>query len=214
MTPMTLALATATRRRSRVADALVLGGLAAVLLAAECAGRAGRILSPSPVIERCDGPEAVLDVLRSSGVRGRVLAHFARDIAVQQDPGWEQRAPLSARNYVRRAVEAGYVRRIVHVLSEREWPSAEQNLRRLPVATASGSGFQVAWEGTPIDVVRLRDLPALAEPYVADVDADQWTPEELELIASRLARPPGADVVAWYGAGDRFPEGRLRAAER
>lgn len=192
----------------------MLGGLVAVLGAAECAGRAGRILSPSPVIERCDGPEAALDVLRSSGVRGRVLAHFARDIAVQQDPGWDQRAPLSARNYVRRAVEAGYVRRIVHVLSERDWADAERNLRALPGASAAGPAFRVPWEGTPIDVVRLRDLPDLGEPLVADVDSDHWTPEELELIAARLARPHRADVVVWYGAADRFPEGRLRATER
>lgn len=211
---MTPAPASSRRRRSRLADALVLGGLAAVLVAAECAGRSGRVLARAPTVERCDAPESVVEVLRASGVRGRVLAHFARAIAVHPDPGGGPPAPLSERNFVRRAVEGGYVRRVVHVLSERDWAAAARNLGERPGASAAGPGFRVPWEGTPVDVVRLRDLPDLGEPLVADVDANHWTPEELELIAARLAGPHRADVVAWYGAAGRFPEGRLRAAER
>ncbi len=183
---------TIIRRR----DLLVLAVVAAGLAGAEALARASRHELPGATLVRCEGPEGVERAWRAAPVRGRTLVHVARQPAMHTDPD----API-ANAYVYRAVRAGVVRRVFHVVPEAAWPEVAENLRSVVAAWPEGRTFRIVVEGTPIVVLRLSDLPALEETVLVDVDVGASPPEELAALAARLARrEPAADLVAWYGA--------------
>lgn len=95
--------------------------------------------------------------------------------------------PAKERTYVRSAIKAGIVRKIVHVISERSWDTVCKNLEELQTDRPSGAGFRIAtFGGTPVYITRLRDLPAIPERTLVNIDSRYWTPEELAYIHELL----------------------------
>ncbi len=96
---------------------------------------------------------------------------------------------LTASNYSYLAIKSGIVRKIFHVIPEASWQEVEKNLSDLPFAKRTDTGFRLLiFEGTPVTILRLRDLPALTEPVLANINTDIWSPREQEEIASLFVR--------------------------
>lgn len=90
--------------------------------------------------------------------------------------------------YVRSAIRDGIVRKIIHVISEESWDEVCKNLEALPTVEPSGAGFHIAtFGGTPVYIVRLKDLPPLSEKVLVNIDNNYWPPNELKFIYEVLS---------------------------
>lgn len=97
------------------------------------------------------------------------------------------RTPANETTYVRSAIRDGIVRKIIHVLSERSWEEVCNNLEELPSVEPSGAGFHVVtFGGTPVYIMRLKDLPPLSEKALVNIDNNYWSPNERESIYELL----------------------------
>jgi len=191
-----------------VADAAISCAIAAVLVAAQVEARGARVVAPGASVRRAAGPAGVLEEWRRAGVRGRTLVHVARPVGLGADPG-----PATEANFVERAVHEGLVRRILHVVSEADWPEVERHLQAMPAAAGAGGGYRVVDRGTPVVVTRLGDLPRASEPVLVDVDVDRLSDAELAALAARLRQGSlRSDLVLWYGARTPNPLEPLGAA--
>jgi hypothetical protein len=131
-------------------------------------------------------------------VHGRILVLFARDNGMSPDGG-----PLSPENHVHRALQEGLVRRVYHVIPDDAWGEVEETLRRRGVERDAGA-FRLEQAGAPVHVLARRDLAALAEPVLVELEADRWSPAALDSIAARLRDGTlESELVVWSGAPER-----------
>lgn len=97
------------------------------------------------------------------------------------------RTPANEMTYVRSAIRAGIVRKIIHVISDNSWEEVSNNLEALPTAEPSGTGYRVVTlGGTPVYIMRLKDLPPLSEKALINIDNNYWTPNERASIDELL----------------------------
>lgn len=97
------------------------------------------------------------------------------------------RTPAHEMTYVRSAIRAGIVRKIIHVLSDRSWEEVCNNLEELPTVKPSGTGFHfVTFGGTPVYITRLKDVAQLSEKVLVNIDSNYWTPNERTYIDELL----------------------------
>ncbi|HSN16336.1 MAG TPA: hypothetical protein VLT61_17005, partial [Anaeromyxobacteraceae bacterium] len=170
-----------THARAVGLDALLLAALGLVALLAIAVGRSGRVYATAPNATRCASPEEALSVWRERGVRGRVLVHFARSIAMDSEPG-----PPSRRDYLLHALDEGVVRSVVHVVPDEAWPEVALRLGAMSGALRDGERFQLRKAGVPIVVTRRSDLPRLREPVLVTIEGDLWSQEALADIVTTV----------------------------
>lgn len=97
------------------------------------------------------------------------------------------RTPAHEMTYVRSAIRAGIVRKIIHVLSDGSWEEACNNLEELRTVVPSGAGFHLTtFGGTPVYITRLKDLPSFSEKVLVNIDSNYWTPNERTYIDELL----------------------------
>ena len=186
-------------------DLLLLLAAAGILGAAARAGDQGRRVVPGRAVERLASPEQAVERWRRAGVRGRVLVHFARSVAMSSDEG-----PLSPANYVERAMAEGIVRSVVHVIPDDAWAEVEAVLAARPEAERIGVTFRLWNAGEPIVVVPRTALLRLDEPALVTIEGDRWSVAALRDIAATLETTLRADLVAWT-ATDEDRVGMLEA---
>lgn len=183
---------------------------AGVVLAAWHTGRSARRVLDEPSVVRCLVPEDALGAWRRAEVRGRILVHFARSIAMVDEPG-----PPSPHNYLARALGEGIIRRVYHVIPEEAWPEVRATLAARPEVVRDGERFTLQNAGAPIVVVPRTALPRLDEPALVTIEGERWSPEALAEIATLLGGSLRHDLVTWYAKSpDRVAvlEGLARAA--
>jgi len=169
--------------------------LALAMAAASGAGMKGRHFPERPLAIQSAAPQDALRVWRELDVRGRVLVHLDRPIAISWEPG---AAPGD--NFVGVAAQENRVRSIYHVIPEAEWAGAQARLTALRDAKRGRRGFRIADMDLPIEILRLSDLPSISEPVLVDADLDRFSLDEQRSIAERLGGPGlRADVVVWRG---------------
>jgi hypothetical protein len=181
---------------------MLLSALLAAAGVAQHLGNSGRRMLPTLEVERVRAPEEALAAWRRHGVRGRVLVHFARHVAMSAERG-----PASPQTYLLRALEEGVIRRVYHVIPDDAWPEVDAVLAsRDGVERGTGGSFRLQKAGAPIVVISRSGLPPLPEPALVTVEADRWSPDALASIVARLRQgSPKSDLVLWWGADERAP---------
>ena len=187
---------TAMGRRLILLNGLILAAFVVALAAVSLYGPAQRRSLPGERrVVRVAAPQQALDVWRESGVKGRILVHFARRNNAKDDvPG------LTGENYIYRAMRDNVIRALYHVIPDKSWPEVAATLARRPQATREGEGYRLVIEGMPVHVMRLRDVAPQAERVLVNVEGEWWGTRELAAIDGLLTRGTlRADLVTIAG---------------
>ena len=117
--------------------------------------------------------------------------------------------PAKERTYIRSAIKAGIVRKVIHVISDRSWGAVCKNLEDLQTVRPSGAGFRiVTFGGTPVQIIRLQDLQKLDERVLVNIDSKYWAQEELNQVHTLLRNGSiQADCVATSSTEPQDGEG-------
>jgi len=121
----------------------------------------------------------------------RNITEFNRRLLELTYPGVTPRKSawsfVGSNNYVYKAIQGGYLRKIYHVLPESAWPEVEKTLRQYQLVTASAGTFRMAIESfTPVVILRLRDLPSFPEEVLMNINSAYWSDDELKILAGMI----------------------------
>ncbi len=171
-------------RRLTLLNGLILVAFAATLVAVSLYGPAQRrCLTGERRVVRVAAPQQALDVWRESGVKGRILVHFARRNNAKDDV-----QGVTGENYIYRAMRDNMIRALYHVIPDGSWPEVAAILARRPQATREGEGYRLVLEGMPVHVMRLRDVTPLPERVLVNIEGEWWGPRDLAAIDGLLDR--------------------------
>lgn len=171
-------------RRLTLLNCLILTAFAATLVGVSLYGPAQRrSLQGEERVARVDAPQQALDVWRESGVKGRILFHFARRNNAKDDvPG------ITAENYIYRAMRENVIRSLYHVIPDGSWPEVAATLAKRPQATREEGGYRLVIEGMPVHVLRLRDVTPPGESVLVNIEAEWWGPQDFAAINDLMRR--------------------------
>ena len=94
------------------------------------------------------------------------------------------------------------MRVLYHVLPDSAWPEVEQNLKRFPVYTYDQGVFRVTvFDGIPLYVTRVRDMPRIDEEVLLHINSSLWDDREFSGILGLLKdRTLSVDIITISGA--------------
>ncbi|TAN44938.1 MAG: hypothetical protein EPN22_04735 [Nitrospirae bacterium] len=170
-------------------------------------GRSGRIFLNRPKVIFVDRPAEALRVWKSFGVRGRILVLFDRTNRMGGDEGAEAfsvalpgASTATDFNYVDLAIRDNTVRKVWHVIPDRQWEEAAGNLNRNPLARRHGGVFSLVLTSTEFSITKPEGLPVTAEPVLLNMNGEALSFHDYEAILSLMEK--GAfrpDVVVISG---------------
>lgn len=184
------------RKTLSLLNGLIILTFAATLIAVAVYGPAQRhYLRGGQRVTRVGLPQQALDVWRESGVKGRILFHFARRNNAKDDV-----VGITAENYIYHAMRENRIRRLYHVIPDGSWSEVAAALRGRPQASRVGGGFRLVIEGMPVYVLRLRDVTPVGENVLVNIEGEWWGAQEFAAIKDLLRRGVlAADLVIISG---------------
>jgi len=157
-------------------------------------GRKSRSFSNTPVAALLDEPYQTLELWERAGVRGRILLLFDRHLNATRD------ADSPNDRYVDRAIQKNIVRRVIHVVPNAAWSEVEKALSENEAFESMDGGYRMVLEGVPVNVLRLKDIPALHERVLTAVNGTSFNEQERSAIEEFIIHGVvPSDVVTWYG---------------
>lgn len=159
-----------------------------ILLAVQIHGRNSRVYLTSPRISAIKSLHNALAEWTESGIRGRVLLLFARNVGEEQ---MERLVPLDAYkisddNYVYLAIKRNLLRSVYHVLKDADLEEASKTLRRFPSVAQTGNSFRSGIDDAPLIITRVRELGHFNEPVIILIDCDYIAETDIRTIISTL----------------------------
>lgn len=193
------------RKALTLLNGLIIAAFAATLVAVAVYGPAQRrYLSGGQRVTRVDLPQQALDVWRESGVKGRILFHFARRNNARDDV-----AGITTENYIYHAMQENRIRRLYHIIPDGSWPEVAAALSSRPQASRIGDGFRLVIEGMPVHVLRLRDVTPAVESVLVNIEGEWWGAQEFATIDDLLHRGVlASDLVTISGRAPALTGGK------
>lgn len=137
-------------------------------------------LEPAEVI-RLMNPTSSVTVWNEKGVKGRTLVLFDRKIHASMEE-----TTLTDENFIYRAIMNNIVRKIYHIVPDSSWPEVKYTLINNPSVTYSQGIFKTTIEGTPLFVLRVREVPTLKERVLLHLNGDYWDNGDIHTITTLL----------------------------
>ncbi|MDA8084234.1 MAG: hypothetical protein M0024_11310 [Nitrospiraceae bacterium] len=161
---------------------------AVVMLSLQLHGRQGRVFLHRPEIAAIDNLGDALAVWQKSGISGRTLLIFSRTVGDEQMDRLVPPAayPVNDATYVYLAVKKNIVRKVYHVLNDKDWAEAADILARYSSVARSGESFRSGIEDVPLIITKLRDLDHLDEPVLILIDTEYIGAAAVHRIADSL----------------------------
>ncbi len=159
-----------------------------VLIAMQIHGRNGRVYLNSPRISAIKSLHNALAEWKESGIRGRILLLFARNVGKEQ---LERLVPpdayqISDDNYVYLAIKRNLLRSVYHVLKDTDLEEASKTLRRYPSVAQTGNSFRSGIDDAPLIITRAGDIGHFSEPVIILMDCNYLTENDIRGIISNL----------------------------
>jgi hypothetical protein len=162
-----------------------------VLLLLSAQGARNRVFLTAPRIAVVPQPHDALAAWSASGVRGRILLLFDRSFNITY-PGslapdmTPDRLPV-ADNYVYLSTVRNITRMIYHVVPDAVWDRVSETLSEYPMVRFDGARFtMVVYDGIPLTVSRIRDLPSVPEQALVLINGTSWTDRDIADILALL----------------------------
>ncbi len=146
-------------------------------------GTSRRVFLQTGLIQVLKEPKECIYAWRNAGVSGRVLFHIDRRLRAEYDP---DDPILDNDNYMYTARSEAVVRKIYHIVPEESWTEVASNLSKLPNVAAAGPGFRYSLEGTPVFIMRAKDIVPMKEKVLIHINGDSWGGEGIEQIIGLL----------------------------
>lgn len=156
---------------------LILFLFGAVLLFLSLYGVSGRVYARPPLIKSVSEPYHAYSIWNSAGVRGRLLILFDRRLNAKGKD-----TSLSPDNYIRLAINRNFLRKIYHIIPEQSWPRVKELLAGQSVFPSPEGIFKTDIEGTPLFIMRLKDITEIKETVLININADYWDEQDMEEI--------------------------------
>jgi len=158
-------------------------------------GLSGRVYLDKALVKRVERPESSYFLWRESGIKGRVLFLFDRhihDVATGEE--------VNEWNYIYKAMRNNFVRKVYHVVPDSAWNDVSAVLGKSERAERVGDGFRFVIEGMPVMVMRIKDVTAVGEKVLIDVNADWWGGDDLIKVAQLVKdRALQSDLITVSG---------------
>jgi len=89
-------------------------------------------------------------------------------------------------NYIYLAARENMIRKIYHILPESAWEEAARNLVSGGYSPRPDGTFRIVAHGTPVIILRLRDIPRLKEEVLLHVNGGSWPDSQIAELAALL----------------------------
>lgn len=126
-------------------------------------------------------PHQAFLLWQKNNLKGRILFHFDRKSNIQDFD-----KPLSDKNYIYYAVTNNNVRKVYHIVPEASWSDLEGSLAKRYNVARHGDYFRTTVNGTPIFIMRVKDIEKINEKVLVNIDGRVWDMQEISEIVSLM----------------------------
>jgi len=138
-------------------------------------------------------------------VHGRILILFARQLNAEES---ESDVSVTGDNYIYQAAKRNMIRKIYHIIPDGAWSEVERTLSQFPMVAHSKDTFRFDIAGgVPVLIMRIKDVPALKEKVLINIDGGCWSEKELNEISFELQRK---DVESDLVTASNILDGNLK----
>jgi len=193
-------LPTSSRKQELVACLCICAATLLVFFLTVQHSRNNRRFSPVHQVATIPTMDGAYGIWASAGVRGRVLVYCDRRLNIEVSEPVDPSSPGD--QYVYASIRTNMVRVLYHVVPDSAWDEVATNLRKFPVYAYDRGMFRITvFDGIPLYVMRLRDMPHLDEEVLLHINSDVWDDREFSEILGLLHNHTlSGDIITLSGA--------------